>query len=212
MPLLLVALFFQIFYICGLKNFIMKTLSLFLAFFLVGCSGVSRKLTDSQQEYYLKLGDSITTKAQSVLLTQVSQQIQKGGFTKAVDFCSEKALPITDSLSLSNKVTLWRITDKNRNPENAIRTTEDKNAWEALLAKMKEDSQQKHLLSLQEDGLYYYKAIPLGMPTCLACHGSTQNQIDAETQQVIQAKYPQDKAIGYQLGQLRGMWKVKLPQ
>jgi cytochrome c551/c552 len=47
------------------------------------------------------------------------------------------------------------------------------------------------------------------MPTCIKCHGG-KTDITESTQKMIAQKYPNDKAIGYQMGDLRGMWKIKL--
>lgn len=48
---------------------------------------------------------------------------------------------------------------------------------------------------------------PKGMPTCLKCHGGAED-IAGGTRAVLAEKYPRDRATGYQLGDLRGMWKI----
>ncbi len=45
-------------------------------------------------------------------------------------------------------------------------------------------------------------------PACLKCHGST-NDINEETLEIIQARYPSDRATNYQLGDFRGSWKIQ---
>ncbi|MDY0090754.1 MAG: DUF3365 domain-containing protein [Flavobacteriaceae bacterium] len=178
---------------------------LFILFllFLVGCTN-SKELSVSEKEDYLASGDSISNNAQMVLLSNVGRQIQQNGVVKAVDFCSEKAIFLTDSLS-NKSIKIQRLSDKNRNPINALKSEIDKKAWNEL--QKNPDNQQ---LVLQENNtVYYYKSISIGMPTCLMCHGNKQTDISAETLEIINLKYPQDQAIGYKMGDFRGMWKIK---
>lgn len=176
-----------------------------LSFFLVGCNN-SKNLTTSEKEEYLALGDSISNKAQMVLLSQVGKQIQKNGTVGAVDFCNEKAMFLTDSVSRGFSRKIWRLTDKNRNPQNAIKLETDKKAWEEL----QNNPEIKHLVLQESNSVHYYKSIPIGMPTCLMCHGNKQTDISSETLKMIDLKYPEDKATDYKMGDFRGMWKIQL--
>lgn len=150
------------------------------------------------------MGDSISTVMQGVLLQNVAGAIQKGGTDYAIEFCNTKAMPLTDSVSTKINVQIQRLSDKNRNPNNTIQTKMDHTAWETI------KKNQKAIVEQDENGdVFYYKPILLGMPTCLKCHGNT-NDISESTQQIIAQKYPNDLAINYKLGDLRGMWKIKL--
>lgn len=53
--------------------------------------------------------------------------------------------------------------------------------------------------------------IVLGNPLCLQCHGAPGKDITAETLAAIQKLYPDDKATGFQPGDLRGLWRVTFP-
>lgn len=46
------------------------------------------------------------------------------------------------------------------------------------------------------------------MPTCLKCHGNKATDIDVATQEIIDARYPNDLATDYKLGDFRGAWKI----
>lgn len=175
------------------------------------CQTNNKTLTVSEQQDYLSKGDSIATQAQQVLMKNVSTAIQEKGVAGAVDFCNINAMPLTDSLSTLNAVNIQRISEKNRNPNNAIVSELDKSALEQIKIMLKDTSiSTKHLIVQESGNVYYYKAIPLGMPTCISCHGNTTTDITPETLKVIQTKYPTDKATGYQLGELRGLWKIKM--
>lgn len=160
---------------------------------------------------YLTVGDSIAMHAQKTLLANVAEAMQSSGAHGAVDFCNERAIPLTDSIAGIHAVSIQRMSDKNRNPGNVFASKGDEKAWEDLKAMMQDESiQEKHLVMEENGNVYYYKPIALGMPTCLACHGSKESDIAAKTLEVINTKYPDDKATGYQMGQLRGMWKIQL--
>lgn len=175
------------------------------------CQSTSGKLSYDERAEFLLKGDSVTTSAQRVLLQNVAMKIQEAGAPGAVDYCNEKALFLTDSISESFGHTISRLSNKNRNPNNAIQNTEDKNAWLEIEKRMKDENDiAKHFVVQEGNNIYYYKAISIAMPTCLKCHGDKENDITSETLQKIQEKYPSDKAVGYAMGDLRGMWKVKL--
>lgn len=160
---------------------------------------------------YLMMGDSIATAAQKLLLSNVSTAIQEKGVAEAVSFCSERAIPLTDSSSVMHKAKISRITDKNRNPDNILNTESDKKAWQHIEQFMSDENiPNKHLVTREGEDIYYYKAIPLGMPTCLSCHGDKEKDIDAGTMTRLQTLYPHDKATGYTMGELRGLWKIQL--
>lgn len=173
-------------------------------FFLIGCNN-SKELSLSEKENYLVLGDSISNKAQMVLLSNVGKQIQKNGTVGAVDFCSEKAIFMTDSLSDKN-IKIQRLSNKNRNPINALESETDKKAWKVL----QQNPENKQLVLQDNNTVYYYKSISIGMPTCLMCHGNKQTDISSETLEIINLKYPQDKATDYKMGDFRGMWKINI--
>lgn len=44
---------------------------------------------------------------------------------------------------------------------------------------------------------------------CLQCHGKVGETLKSEDYAVIQKYYPNDKAVGYVDGDLRGMWSIQ---
>jgi len=172
---------------------------LFLAFY--GCHSRQEVHDVSSTVDYASQGDSITTLAQTALLQRVSQAMKEGGTGFAVEYCNLNAMPIMDSLSSHHRVRIERLSDKNRNPTNAIASQVDKNAWDSL------SIGKTNILEQSGDNTVYYKPIKLGMATCLKCHGDKE-EITPEVQKIIRTKYPNDLATGYHQGDLRGMWKV----
>ncbi len=182
----------------------MKNFIIILLIFLVGCNN-SKELSLSEKEEYLTLGDSISNKAQMILLSNVGKQIQQNGTVGAVDFCNEKAIFLTDSLSDKN-IKIQRLSDKNRNSINVLQSETDKKAWNEL----QQNPESKHLVLQENNSVYYYKSIPIGMPTCLQCHGNKESDISSQTLEIINRKYPKDKATDYKMGDFRGIWKISI--
>lgn len=168
---------------------------------LTACSN-SPTIQKQDTADYLALGDSISNIAQATLLKNVSSAVEQGGIEYAVDFCNLNAFSITDSLSKEYSAHITRLSDKNRNPSNAISSESDATAWEKI------QSEQAAFTQAADDGtVYYYKPIYTAMPTCIKCHG-TADDITESVAEVIREKYPNDLATGYHLGDLRGMWKI----
>ncbi|AEI49900.1 Tll0287-like domain-containing protein [Runella slithyformis] len=158
--------------------------------------------TPQQSVNYQKLGDSLSLQAQQSLISNLLGAVEKGGAPYAVDFCNEKAAPLTNALSQKYGVEIQRISAKNRNPDNAA-SLFDKKILDLFTANALKDTVVK-----MSKGYVYYKPIKIGMPTCLQCHGKPKQDIEAATLKTIQQKYRFDKATGYAMGELRGAWKL----
>ncbi len=185
-------------------------LSTLIVVLLAACNSPKVDLTTTDDESYLSVGDSISTDAQKVLLKNVAQAMKAGGVSNAISFCNEQAVPLTDSVSTHYTNNIKRLSDRNRNPDNAIESDLDESAWENIKLLMADSTKAKHLVMREKNTAYYYKAISIGMPTCLKCHGDKSVQIDPLALKLIAQKYPKDKATGYKMGELRGMWKIKM--
>jgi len=189
------------------SNIAMWSNSMLLWFILplLACgSNKGKILSETEKEMLMYRGDSITIEMQGVLLEQVSAAMKKGGADYAVDFCNVQAMPLTDSMSAQMNVAIQRLSDKNRNPDNALKTSADSLAWTKIAAAKTAFIEQDN-----NGAVYYYKPIMAAMPACLKCHGG-QDDIAESTQKIIALKYPKDKATGYATGDLRGMWKIKM--
>lgn len=164
-----------------------------------------KELSVAEKEVYLTIGDSISNQVQAVLLSNVSQKVQENGVVQAIEFCSEKALLLTDSLSVRHEVKIQRLSDKHRNPNNGLHLEMDQKVWDEFRSNPRNNQQV-----FKDNGLViYYKTISMGMPACLKCHGDKEVDLEPQTRAYIQMKYPNDLATGYELGALRGMWKIE---
>lgn len=191
-----------------MRNIILVSITLLLL--VIACSPKqereSQEIADFEYPNYASLGDSISLIAQQTLVKALLQQIQSGGAVHAITFCSEKASVLTDSLFKIYDCGIRRVAKKNRNPENELNESEIQifSEYEMQLAN-KEKLTPKVIH--QENEILYYKPIILGMQQCLSCHGNLDT-IEDGVKNILAEKYPNDKAIGFKEGDLRGMWKL----
>jgi len=43
---------------------------------------------------------------------------------------------------------------------------------------------------------------------CLQCHGTLDQDLKRETYKTIKGLYPNDKGIGYDVNEVRGIWSI----
>ena len=182
---------------------------------LLSCGNTSDKGTENGQEdldqdteELLATGRSATATTQALLLAEVGQQIANGGTAKAVAYCNVRALPLMDSLSEAKGVRISRMSNRNRNPNNRIVTEEDKRAWTHWVGKESGQGAVDTILYSRAKKPYYYKPIRIMAETCLKCHGSRSSEIELATLERLDELYPDDRAVNYRMGDLRGLWKV----
>jgi hypothetical protein len=156
-----------------------------------------------------KLGDSITRKVGGVFMSKISEKYSEGGYEAAAKFCSMNAYPLTDSLAKEYKVFLKRVSNKYRNPDNKPSELE-KGILEAYEYSIEQgDKLESNVQFIRPgDTILYNNPIRIPSEFCLNCHG-TPDQISEEVRTILQEEYPNDKATGYKVGDLRGMWSLK---
>ena len=68
-----------------------------------------------------------------------------------------------------------------------------------------------HIQQLADGSAAYYSPIILGAPW-LEWHGNKDKDIQSSDYALISELYPQDLATGFEVGDLRGMWEVIMPE
>lgn len=144
-------------------------------------------------------GNEISGKLLQTLGGELKSHMQNGGVLNALDFCSKNALTLTDKVAKESNSKIKRVSILNRNPLNAPSAEEQKiiQDWQTM-AKMGEVLPTHEL----KKGVYY-KPILINNEVCLKCHGNLE--ANSPLAKAIKDTYPEDKAAGYQMGDLRGM-------
>ncbi len=185
------------------------TLLVVAAIIIISCSNKNSQNTMDAETYnrFLETGSEVSGQAQSALLSHVSGAMKEGGTLYAVEFCNLEASEITDSLNNLYNCTISRVSDKNRNPQNALSTDTEKQLWEYFLS-VQETEMIHDTVVMEGNQAVYYKPILTAMQACLQCHGPKE-EIDPATYTKIRELYPEDEATGYGLNELRGLWKIE---
>lgn len=116
----------------------------------------------------------------------------------AVEVCNLKAPQIQNKNSNEN-IKIGRVSTKNRNPNNFPK----KWMLETIQAYQQNKIQKPFTVVSLENGKQGLLKPIKTMPLCLNCHGTN---IDPKLYSTIKKKYPNDKAVGYKAGQIRGFF------
>ncbi|MBT8190256.1 MAG: DUF3365 domain-containing protein, partial [Bacteroidia bacterium] len=116
--------------------------------------------------------------------------------------------PLTDSMSMRLNAKIKRVSDKNRNPENAANVEELAYIKQAKLDISENGNASPQTIEKESMIVGYYPIMTNQM--CLQCHGNPGENIDEETLARIDNLYPADVARGYGPNELRGIWVVEM--
>jgi hypothetical protein len=155
-------------------------------------------LVDEAKSAVMALGGPLKTQLQAALKT--------GGPAEAVDICHKIAPELARSVSAEKGVDIMRVSLKNRNPELGA-----PNAWQAAVLnefearkQSGEDPKTLSYAQIVDNQFRFMKAVPTAA-VCLNCHGS---DLKPEVTAKLNEWYPNDKATGYQEGDIRGAFVV----
>lgn len=165
-------------------------------------------LSDTVIEQYRDQGRFISKSSFQALSSKLTSALQTGGVPHAVSFCNIEAMPIMDSLTKEFDVSIKRVSDKNRNPDNGP------DAFEKIILDLFNQNLNdfgfiNDTVLLDENNSIVYAAPILITPPCLQCHGVVGTDISDENFKIIKELYPDDKASAYALSDLRGIWRIR---
>lgn len=146
------------------------------------------------------------------LQNELQTAMKSGGPSAAIEVCNKRAPGIASEMSKSKGWDVGRTGLKIRNAANVPDAWEKGvlEKFEARKAAGEEVAKMEYSEVVEANGkkqFRYMKAIPVGAP-CLTCHGEA---IDPKIQAKLKEKYPDDKAVGYKLGDIRGAFTITQP-
>lgn len=153
--------------------------------------------------------NKIVARSQEALLGALQKGLSQGSPTDAIVYCHHKALHVTDSLSSSLGFTIKRTSLRWRNPANRPDSMLQKLMiqWDK---EIKAGIVPQPQFSDGTDGQKRYVAPIILKPLCLNCHGDPElGEVAPETLAEIRRLYPEDNALGFKVGDLRGAWVVE---
>ena len=140
------------------------------------------------------------------LKPELKQAIQQGGPAHAISVCAEKAPAIAEKLSAQTGWYLRRVSLKARNAKTAI-----PDAWEQRVLRQfdqrQADGESAEKMAFAEivDGRFRFMKAQGVEGVCLNCHAA---EIKPDVEAALKEKYPDDRARGYVLGQIRGAFSL----
>jgi Protein of unknown function (DUF3365) len=155
-------------------------------------------------------GKAVAAEAFAVLSGNLQRALSESGPAKALHFCSVHAAPLAGGVAATNEVLLKRISLRVRNIENQPSAAEVE-LLSRFAAQIRETGEAPPpVVSKSAEGRFvFYAPITLNNPLCLQCHGDPAKDIAPDTMEMIKRLYPNDRAIGFQLGDLRGAWRIE---
>jgi hypothetical protein len=147
------------------------------------------------------------------LISALQNAVAEKGVPGALEFCNVQALPILIEVSEKYGVSIRRASNRYRNPADQP-TEEEKTIMEAYEYNAENGNKSDPNIQKFENGeVYLYsKAIMIPSEFCLSCHGEPGKDINDETLEKLAQLYPQDQAKGHKVGDLRGMWSIRIPK
>ena len=148
----------------------------------------------------------------SELKATLQAAVKNDGAIEAISVCNTKAPQISERISREKGLSVARTSLKYRNQGNKP------DAWEKNVLQQFEQRKTQgeavdtlefsELTELEGKKVFrYMKAIPTG-EVCLGCHGSNMSP---EISDRINSLYPDDKATGFNKGDIRGAFTIIKP-
>ena len=158
-------------------------------------------------------GDSITQEAQKQLISNLQKAISEEGIPEAIEYCNVNALPMLTEIGENYSIQIKRVSNRARTPAD-LPTEEERPILEAYEYNAENGVKSDPNIQKFEKGevLLYTKPITIPNGMCLSCHGEPEKEISKETLSKLGELYPEDLAKGHKIGDLRGMWSLRIPK
>lgn len=168
-------------------------------------------LDDSTTNVLIEKGKWLTKQIKYAYKTELHNIINAQGKIEAINFCSDRAIKLSDSLSIVHQVSIKRSAKKNRNPVNALTEKENEIYKNYVISWVQQGEVNPRIDVNEKHQPVYYDVIYM-TPFCLNCHGNLESDISPEIAERINKLYPEDKAVNFKVTEPRGMWVITFPE
>ncbi len=167
------------------------------------CGTEAPKAPDAE----LARADEAMLALQTRLIEALTSELERSGATGAIQVCRDAAPTITSEVSGDVGVTVARTRPLLRNPDNVPPEWARELVEQA--AGMKVEDATQHAVDLGDRVGVLRPIGTLGM--CTTCHGD-EAAMEPELRNLISESYPDDEAIGFEVGDLRGWMWAEVPR
>lgn len=190
-----------------------------LVLLLISCKTGGEKQKAEKIEHQkqaAEIGEEAARQLVVSLKSELQKAMKEGGPLNAVDYCNTKAIPLTREVEsqLSRGMQIKRTSLKVRNPANTPDSLERAILKEMEVQFAQDDTLPNYRLIQQREqkaNVYHYFKPMKTAGLCLSCHGD-KGQMSDELVNLLEERYPNDRATGYQEGDLRGVIHVTIPE
>lgn len=164
------------------------------------------------EEAWVVEARGVSTAVPPKLLAVLQAEIAKSGPEGAIAVCQVQAPALARTASEQTGWNVKRVSLRNRNPK-AVPDAWERAALEDFdrrAAAHEPAATLERYEAVQENGKTvwrYMRALPTG-ELCLACHGPVE-QLSPAVKAKLAALYPEDRATGYRVGDIRGAMTLK---
>jgi len=171
---------------------------------------VAAQRGEVQTEAYVAEANAIIKDFMANLKGELQRALKREGPGGAIGVCQEAAPAVTRSVAAKHGWEVGRTALNLRNQDNAPDAWE-REVLEAFVAQREAGADPKKLSVTKvvkragDTRLRYMKAIPLAEKPCAICHGTN---VDPDLRATILEFYPNDKAVGFEPGEIRGAFTL----
>lgn len=161
----------------------------------------------AELKYSISRADLVVVTLQDALLRELTNALDQGGPTFAINSCHIDVIGITQRVARERGVAAGRTSDRLRNPTNAPK------AWAAPLVASHAGRSARDV-----DGFVVDLGDAVGVlrpiaqrRMCASCHGPA-DKLDPGVRDALSDRYPRDRATGFKEGEIRGWFWVEMPK
>jgi cytochrome c553 len=173
----------------------------------MGKEASNQEFFDTTDKSFAEIGKYYALQTKKELGKNLMRTIQRKGTIEALSYCNERAYTITDSMSNIFNATIKRVSDKPRNSNNTANKIE-LDYIQRYKKDLKDKKELKPVIVENNDVVNFYYPITTNS-MCLQCHGKLNVDVKINTFQKIKTLYPKDKAMNYQVNNVRGIWSIE---
>lgn len=169
-------------------------------------------LTAEEKQLYVNKGKEIAQQTMKTLGANLMKTMSEKGVADAARFCNLQADPLVDSLRKAHQAEIRRATLMPRNTKNQATPQEEQIIMQYVEQLKTPEAQLKPVvMRAGADSVAFFAPIQITGDLCLKCHGTVGAEVSEKDYELIKSLYPDDKAMGYKAGDLRGIWSIKFP-
>lgn len=177
-------------------------------------SGLHSQSAAETETAALQSGRSLVTQFMQTYKSILLKTMSSAGAAGAVDVCADTAQRIAFDMGAKHGAVMKRVSTLWRNPANAPDRFEDsvlsvfgRQHTQGLL---NEASESFTIVQTDSGAAARYLKPIFIQPVCLSCHGSAAALSDG-IKRTLKERYPEDRAVGYAPGDLRGAVSIVIP-